>query len=274
ISFDEVGARCREVRRLLRSYPEVVAVVPQVGRPDDGTDPTGYYNVEIFVPLKPPKDWPVVADLGRPRTKQELIKTMNDDLDRHFPGVDWDFSQIIRDNVMEALSGVKGENSIKVFGPDLGKLEDLAFQIKEKITPKYDADGQLVSGVRGVENAGVFRIRGQSNLEVPVDRQKCARWGVSVADIQNVVQTAVGGKAVAQMTEGERLFDITLRFPPLLRSSEQAILNIPVDLLNRQVTAGSVMAQAPTPLSGGSVGVSPTGTSLPLPALGGSLLDI
>src|SRR5439155_23240211 len=168
----------------------------------------------------------------------------------------------------------KGENSIKVFGPDLGRLEDLAFQIKEKITPKYDAAGQLVSGVRGVENAGVFRIRGQSNLEVPVDRQKCARWGVSVADIQNVVQTAVGGKAVAQMTEGEKTFDITLRFPLFLRSSEQAILNIPVDLLNRQVTAGSVMAQAPTPLSGGSVGVSPTGTSLPLPALGGSILDI
>src|SRR4051812_32192006 len=157
---------------------------------------------------------------------------MNDDLDRHFPGVDWDFSQIIRDNVMEALSGVKGENSIKIFGPDLGRLEDLAFEIKEKITPKYDAEGNLVSGVRGVENAGVFRIRGQSNLEIPVDKQKCARWGVAVTDVQYTVQTAVGGKAVSQMPEGERLFDITLRFPPRLRSSEQDILRIPVDLTN------------------------------------------
>src|SRR5207302_402211 len=214
---------------------------------------------------------PTPPGASRPHTKEELVQVMNDDLEEAFPGVDWGFSQNIRDNVMEALSGVKGENSIKGFGPDLGKLEDLAFQIKEKITPKYDADGRLVSGVRGVENAGVFRIRGQSNLEVPVDRQKCARWGVSVADIQNVVQTAVGGKAVAQMTEGEKTFDITLRFPRLLRSSEQAILNIPVDLLNRQVTPGSVTAQAPTPLSGGTgMSVSPTGTSLALPALGGS----
>src|SRR5262249_46875326 len=158
-------------------------------------------------------------------------------------------------------------------GHGVGRLEDVAFEIKEKITPKYDTDGRLVAGVRGVENAGVFRIRGQSNLEIPVDRQKCARWGVSVADIQNVIQTAVGGKAVAQMTEGEKTFDITLRFPWKLRSSEQAILHIPVDLLNRQVTPGSVVAQAPTPLSGGSISVSPTGTSLPLPALGGTMLD-
>src|SRR5207245_9197281 len=118
------------------------------------------------------------------------------------------------------------------------------------------------------------RIRGQSNLEIPVDRQKCARWGVSVADIQNVVQTAVGGKAVAQMTEGERLFDITLRFPPLLRSSEQAILNIPVDLTNYQVTPATAAALAPTPVSGGGSLLSPTGTTVPLPALRGSSNDV
>src|SRR5262249_13913033 len=159
-------------------------------------------------------------------------------------------------------------------GHGVGRLEDVAFEIKEKITPKYDAAGRLEVGVRGVESVGVFRIRGQSNLEIPVDRQKCARWGVSVADIQNVVQTAVGGKAVAQMTEGEKIFDITLRFPWKLRSSEQAILNIPVDLLNRQVTPGSQLAQAPTPLSGGSLGISPTGTSLALPTLGASMFDV
>src|SRR5262249_56923927 len=140
------------------AYPEVTVVVPAIGRPDDGTDPTGYYNMEIFVPLKPPKDWPVVPQLGRPRTKEELVKTMNDDLDRNFPGVDWDFSQIIRDNVMEALSGVKGENSIKIFGPDLDRLEELA-----------DQANNALNAVDGVENAGVFRIQGQSNLEFPVD---------------------------------------------------------------------------------------------------------
>src|SRR5207249_4305074 len=112
-----------------------------------------------------------------------------------------------------------------------------------------------------------------SNLEVPVDRQKCARWGVSVADIQNLVQTAVGGKAVAQMTEGERLFDITLRFPPMLRSSEQAILNIPVDLTNYQVTPGTATALAPTPVSGGVSLLSPTGTMIPLPSPTGSSND-
>src|SRR5205807_4530189 len=273
VSLDEVAARGRRVREVLRKYPEVAVLVPMIGRPDDGTDPTGYYNLEMFIPLQAQKEWPVPPGADRPRTKEELIRAMNDDLDRRFPGVDWDFSQIIRDNVMEALSGVKGENSIKVFGPDLGKLEDLAFQIKEKITPKSDPDGQLVSGVRGVESAGVFRIRGQSNLEIPVDRQKCARWGVSVADIQNLVQTAVGGKAVAQMTEGERIFDITLRFPSLLRSSEQAILNIPVDLTNYQVTPATAAALAPTPVSGGASLLSPTGTTVPLPALSGSSND-
>jgi heavy metal efflux system protein len=262
ISFDEVAARSRAVRQVLQKYPEVAALVPQVGRPDDGTDPTGYYNVEIFVPLRPRKDWPARPETGRPRTKEELVREMNADLELHFPGVDWDFSQIIRDNVMEALSGVKGENSIKVFGPDLGRLEELAAKIKETI-----------SAVPGVENAGVFRIQGQSNLEIAVDRQKCARWGVSVADVQSVVQSAVGGKAVSQMTEGGLNFDISLRFPLRLRGDEQAILNIPVDLTNHQVVPLTGAAQAPTPHSGASSGLSPTGTNVALPALTGSTTD-
>jgi len=251
IAFDEVGARSREVRRLLRGYPEVTAIVPQVGRPDDGTDPTGYYNMEIFVPLKPPKDWPAVLELGRPRTKDELVKAMNDDLNRHFPGVDWDFSQIIRDNVMEALSGVKGENSIKVFGPDLDKLEELAEKIKEKL-----------AAVKGVDNAGVFRIQGQSNLEFPVDRRQCARWNVSVADVENVIAAAVGGKAATQMTEGGKTFDITIRFPESLRNNEQAILNIPVEVTGNQVAGAMVGVTDPGR-------VSPTGTMVSLPSLTG-----
>ncbi len=256
VSLDEVGGRSRRVRQVLRKYPEVAVIVPTIGRPDDGTDPTGYYNMEIFVPLLPPKEWPIPPGKDRRRTKDELIADMTADLQRHFPGVDWDFSQIIRDNVMEALSGVKGENSIKVFGPELARLEELAGAIKEAISPVYDGDDQLTAGVRGVENPGVFRIQGQSNLEITVDRQKCARWGVSVADVQNVILTAVGGKAVTQMTEGGRSFDITLRFPLRLRGDEQSILNVPVDVTNNQVT---------TPVAG---------TSQPGAVLTGSTADM
>jgi cobalt-zinc-cadmium resistance protein CzcA len=256
ISFDEVSARCREVRRLLRNYPQVEVVVPAIGRPDDGTDPTGYYNVEIFVPLKPFKQWPKDPKLGRPPTKEELVKTMNDDLDAHFPGVDWDFSQVIRDNVMEALSGVKGENSIKVFGPDLDKLEELADKIKD-----------VLAKVPGVDNAGVFRIQGQSNLEFPVDRQKGARWNVKAADLQSVLSAAVGGKAATQMIEGGKTFDITVRFPPNRRQSEEKILEIPVEVGN-QVAAGGPSSN-PTPVSGSAAGLSPTGSALAYPSITG-----
>src|SRR5262249_17280719 len=135
VSVDEVSDKVRLVRSILEKYPEVEAIVPAVGRPDDGTDPTGFYNLEIFVPLKPQQDWPeLVANEGllarwwprRPRTKDELVYQMNAELDRNLPGVDWDFSQYIRDNVMEALSGVKGENSVKIIGPDLEELEKVA----------------------------------------------------------------------------------------------------------------------------------------------------
>jgi cobalt-zinc-cadmium resistance protein CzcA len=256
ISFDEVAARCREVRRLLRNYPQVEVVVPAIGRPDDGTDPTGYYNVEVFVPLKPFKQWPKDPKLGRPLNKEELVKSMNDDLDAHFPGVDWDFSQVIRDNVMEALSGVKGENSIKVFGPDLDKLEELADKIKD-----------VLAKVPGVDNAGVFRIQGQSNLEFSRDILKCGRWGVTSADLANLMSSAVGGKAVTQMIEGGKTFDVTVRFPPDRRQGEERILNIPVEVSN-QVAAGAAAALA-TPQSGGAAGLSPTGSSASLPSLTG-----
>jgi len=259
ISFDEVGARGREVRRFLRQFHEVEAIVPMIGRPDDGTDPTGYYNMEIFVPLKAPKDWPAPPGKTQPRTKPELLKTMSDQLDSHFPGVDWDFSQIIRDNVMEALSGVKGENSIKIFGPDLGKLEELADQVKTAI-----------ARVPGVESPGVFRIQGQSNLEIPIDRAKCARWNLSVADLQDMIQAAVSGKALTQMTEGGRTFDITLRYPARLRSDVQSILDIPVDVTSHQVAPHGAQQQAATPVTSASTGLSSIGTSANFPALTGS----
>jgi cobalt-zinc-cadmium resistance protein CzcA len=261
VSFDQVTARSREVRATLRQFPEIAIFTTMIGRPDDGTDPTGYYNVESNCPLRRSENWPIIPELGRPRTKAEFVQALQDALESHFPGVSWDISQIIRDNVMEALSGVKGENSIKVFGPDLDKLEELAEKIKEKLAM-----------VKGVDTPGVFRIQGQSNYEFPVDRQKCARWNVSAADVQNVIQTAVGGKAVSQMIEGGKTFDITLRWPWPLRADEQAILNIPVDVLGHQVATGGATLN-PTPTTGGSAGLSPIGTSQAMPVPTGSGLD-
>ncbi len=152
VSLDEVSGKVITCRRIMRSYPEVEAIVPQIGRPDDGTDPTGFYNVEFFVPLKPQGQWPPAREqtgwkrwlspvgrlfgqdwTRRPRSKVEVVEDMKRQLQTAVPGVDWNFSQNIRDNVMEALSGVKGDNSVKIFGPDLAKLEELADQVKNRL---------------------------------------------------------------------------------------------------------------------------------------------
>lgn len=188
VSLGEVVRRSRTARMLLRKYPEVKAVLCQMGRPDDGTDPTGFYNAEFQVPLKSEDEWPAVERRSWPlrlvgmrsRTKNELVGEMQKDLDSAIPGVDRNFSQQIRDNVMETLSGVKGENSIKIFGPDLDELERLAKKVRSRL-----------SGVRGIESVGIFPIKGQSNLEFAIDREKCAMWNVSVAQVQDALQTAV-----------------------------------------------------------------------------------
>jgi cobalt-zinc-cadmium resistance protein CzcA len=262
VSLAEVTEGARRLRRVLSRFPEFAVIVPTLGRPDDGTDPTGYYNCETFLPLRPEPEWPVDPGRGRPRKKPELVKDLEAELDANFPGVDFDVSQIIRDNVMEALSGVKGENSIKVFGPDLDTLETTAIAIRDTLNT-----------VRGVENAGVFRVQGQSNLEFPVDRQKCARWNVSAADVQAVVQSAVGGKPATQMQEGGKTFDVTVRWPERLRADEQAILAIPVPVAGNQVTPGNQVAVAPSPVGGGALGLSPTGTTMPPPAVTGDVYN-
>jgi cobalt-zinc-cadmium resistance protein CzcA len=261
ISFKEAVKRARQFREIARQFPEVRAIPTATGRPDDGTDPTGYYNMEANMPLRPESEWPVVAKYGRPRTKDQLVKDLNETLESSLPGVDWDISQIIRDNVMEALSGVKGENSIKVFGPELDTLEKLASDIKNAL-----------DGIPGVQNPGVFRIRGQSNLEFPVDRQKCARWNISATDVQSIIQSAVGGKAVGQMQEGGKSFDICTRWPLRLRSDEEKILAILVPVSN-QVTSGNQTTIASTPISGASVGLSATGTTAVPPAPTGSSVN-
>ncbi|MFO0928369.1 MAG: efflux RND transporter permease subunit [Gemmataceae bacterium] len=270
IALDEAAARARTARAMIRGYSEVALVASQVGRPDDGTDPTGFYNVEFSVPLRPEEEWPkVVEQTGwrawlfgpkRARTKAELVHEMNAELDRYLIGVDWNFSQYIRDNVMESLSGVKGDNSVKIVGPDLDELERVADRVKATLDT-----------VPGVHNAGVFRIKGQPTLEFTVDRQKCKFWNVSVADVENAVKVAVGGQAVTQMIEGEKTFDVTLRWPAALRGSEAAILDIPVDVTGNQVTPGYIAGLPATPVSGAAASVSTIGTTSPMPALLGSI---
>ncbi|MGH7169889.1 MAG: efflux RND transporter permease subunit, partial [Gemmataceae bacterium] len=238
------------------------------GRPDDGTDPTGFYNVEFFVPLKPQSEWPAIkTQTGwrawrramRPRTKAELISEMNAELAKNIAGANWNFSQNIRDNVMESLSGVKGDNSVKIIGPDLDELERLADRLQI-----------ILKEIRGVEDVGVFRVKGQPNLEFPIDRGKCETYGAGDDDVLSVIKTAVGGQPVSTMIEGEKKFAITLRWPERLRSSEDAILKIPVDITNNQ-TSSFLSGVAPTRITGGSVGLSSLGTSLAMPGLHGSL---
>jgi cobalt-zinc-cadmium resistance protein CzcA len=269
ISLPETSRVVKQARAIMRNYPEVDTIVTQIGRPDDGTDTSGFNNAEFFVPLKPQKEWAAVKPRRgrarifgkvRPRSKAELIEDMKADLVNNLPGVDWNFSQNIRDNVMESLSGIKGDNSVKIVGPDLDELERLAGEVKKGL-----------DAIAGVEDVGVFRVLGQPNLEIPPDPRKCERWGVSVNDVQNVVQTAVGGKALTQMIEGEKAFDITLRWPERLRDSLAEILKIPVDITNNQVTPGYVAGTPQTPQTGSSAGVSSVGTSVTMPAKTGSI---
>ena len=255
-SMDRVAQDMDKARAIMAAYGEVEVLVPSIGRPDDGTDPTGYYRVEVFAPLRPMKEWPrLVEEKGwrrffygakRQRTKEELVLAMNQELRDTIPGVDWNFSQYIRDNVTEAMSGVKGDNAVKIFGPDLDKLEDLATEVKNRL-----------ERVPGIQEVGIFHIQGQSNLEFRVDLDKCAKWGVSAADVNNLIQCAVGGQAQTTMIEGEKMFDVTVRWPQALRGSETSILDMQVDITNNQVVP--VAGPSLTPSSTGS-GVAPPST--------------
>jgi cobalt-zinc-cadmium resistance protein CzcA len=263
-----LNAGSRAARAVMRKYPEVEAVANQMGRPDDGTDPEGFYKSEFFVPLKPRGQWPAVKEasgwhrwLGemRPRTKAELIAEMTAELRAACPGVDWNFSQNIRDNVMESISGVKGDNSVKIFGPDLEELQRLAGQVEARL-----------EGIPGVEDVGVLEVMGQPNLEIPWDPDKCKRWGVTVADLQNVIQTAVGGQPFSTMIEGEKRFDVTLRWPQPLRDNVRAILDVPVDVINNQVASSYQPAVGPNRAIGGAVGLTTYGSTNPGPSIFGS----
>jgi cobalt-zinc-cadmium resistance protein CzcA len=199
-----------QVRVLLASFPEVSETTSQVGRPDDGTDTTGFFDTEYFVGLKPEKQWRPVFR----KKKEELIAAMNRELAK-IPGVIWNFSQPIEDNMEEAVSGVKGELATKVYGDDLKTLEAKADQIVD-----------IMRGVKGIEDLGVLRVLGQPNLNVTVDRQQASRYQINAADVQDAIQTAVGGNALTQVLQGEARYDLVMRYLPQYRSTQEAIENI------------------------------------------------
>jgi len=207
---DEGIRVANQARIVLCSFPEVPQCTSQVGRPDDGTDNTGFFNTEYFVDLKPKNQWrPVFHE-----NKDELIAAMQRELDK-IPGVLWGFSQPIEDNMEEAVSGVKGALATKIYGDDLKVLED-----------KSDEIVNIMHHINGVEDLGVFRVLGQPNLNVTVDRAAAARYQINVSDVQDAVQTAVGGNALTQVLKGEARYDLTLRYLPQYRDTEQAIQNI------------------------------------------------
>jgi heavy metal efflux system protein len=199
-----------EARIILCSFPEVTQCTSQVGRPDDGTDHTGFFDTEYFVDLKPKEQWRPVFH----KNKERLIGAMDRELEK-IPGVIWGFSQPIEDNMEEAVSGVKGQLATKVFGDDLAVLEEKADQIVN-----------VMRHVKGIEDLGVFRLLGQPNLNITVDRLEAARHQINVADVQDAIQTAVGGNALTQVLKGEQRYDLVLRYLPQYRSTKEAIENI------------------------------------------------
>ena len=215
------------MRELFLDYPEVETVVSQHGRPDDGTDATGFFNAEFFVPLKPFDSWPKGV------TKESLTKVISDRLKNEFPGVDFNFSQNIEDNVEEATSGVKGENSIKLFGNELEVLEKTANQIKD-----------AMANVPGITDLAVFPSLGQPTVEVQIDHTRAARYGLQPGDINATLQAAIGGQAAGNFYErgSDRNFPIMVRLAPEFRSSLDAIRRIPI---GAQAPNGSGIVQIP-----------------------------
>jgi cobalt-zinc-cadmium resistance protein CzcA len=205
------GARImNRARQVLCSFPEVPQVVAQVGRPDDGTDSTGFFNTEYFVDLLPKEMWrPVFHE-----NKEKLIEAMNHELEK-IPGALWNFSQPISDNLEEAVSGVKGALAVKIYGDDLRTLE-----------AKGDEVVNVMKDIKGVEDLGLFRVIGQPNLNFEVDRDQASRYGINVSDVQDAVQTAVGGNALTQVLVGEQRYDLVLRYLPEYRTTKEAIEKI------------------------------------------------
>jgi heavy metal efflux system protein len=199
------------LRQILLSHPEVITVTSQHGRPDNGSDAAGFFNAEFFVPLKPFDEWP------RGLTKEKLIEELQAEFNKEFVGIDFNFSQYIQDNVEEGLSGVKGANSVKIIGPDLTTLEQIARSALSEMAK-----------VQGITDLGAFWVLGQPNLNIAVDRRKAARYGINVADINNVVQAAVGGATATTILEADRQFAVAVRLSPQYRNNIDEVRSLKV----------------------------------------------
>jgi cobalt-zinc-cadmium resistance protein CzcA len=217
ISLEESNRYVNQMRKIIKSYPEVEIIVSQHGRPDDGTDTSGFFNAEFFVPLKPFDTWPGGID------KDKLTEQMTQQLTENFPGVEFNFSQYIEDNVEEAASGVKGENSIKIFGNDLETLEKTADKIK-----------RVMETVPGVTDLSVFTSLGQPTVKIDIDRDLAARYGLASGDINATIQAAIGGQAAGNLYEpgSDRNFPMIVRLAPKFRESVEAVRHITVGAQN------------------------------------------
>jgi cobalt-zinc-cadmium resistance protein CzcA len=210
LSLEDGESATRKMREILMRHPEVITVVSQHGRPDDGSDASPFSNVELFAPLKSFDDWP------HGLTKEKLTEQIQTEFNNELPGVIFNFSQYIEDNIEEGISGVKGVNSVKIVGPNLEMLTTIAGQVRDQM-----------SQVRGVTDLGIFPVLGQPNLNIKVDREKAARYGLNSGDVNSVIQAA-GGAVASEVLEGDRQFDLVVRYAPEYRDSIDSIRNIKV----------------------------------------------
>jgi cobalt-zinc-cadmium resistance protein CzcA len=211
ISLEAAMPAVTKMREMLLAHPEVITVVSQHGRPDNGSDAAGFFNAEFFVPLKPVDEWPSGM------TKEKLVEDIQAEFAREFTGVGFNFSQYIQDNIEEGLSGVKGANSVKIIGPDLAKLEEIADHIKREMDE-----------IKGIADLGIFRVLGQPNLNIKVDRDKAARYGLNTGDVNSVVQAALGGTVATTQLEADRQFNVTVRLAPEYRGTFDSVGRIKV----------------------------------------------
>jgi cobalt-zinc-cadmium resistance protein CzcA len=223
MSLDAGTAATGKMREILLRHPEVITVVSQHGRPDNGSDASPFSNVELFAPLKPFDEWP--ANL----TKEKLTEELQKEFAEEMPGIGFNFSQYIQDNVEEALSGVKGANSVKIIGQNLQVLEGLATQVMAEMAK-----------IRGVTDLGIFHVLGQPNLNIKVDREKAARYGLNTGDVNTVVQAALGGTTATTVLEGDRQFNLAVRLDPKYRSSIDAVRSVKVAYSTPSGTNGYV----------------------------------
>ncbi len=224
LSLEDGEAAARKMREILLRHPEIITVVSQHGRPDDGSDASPFSNVELFAPLKSFDDWP------RGMTKEKLTEQIQKEFDNELPGVAFNFSQYIEDNVEEGISGVKGSNSVKIVGPNLETITKIAEQVRDQM-----------SHVRGVADLGIFPVLGQPNLNIKIDRAKAARYGLNSGDVNAVIQAAMGGATATSVLEGDRQFELVVRYTPEYRDSIEKIGDIRV----AYQTAGGANAYVP-----------------------------